>query len=731
MKVKKLKMLAGVMSAVMCVGVLPAITVRAEGYTGWKEADGKKYWYENDVKQGTEGRGKEIYDPASDAWYWLDAPDGTMATSKDVYQESDAGTWGDYVNESGVRSGKWVRYDAEGHMIKGWSTDEKGTYFFDNTFGTMAKGYATIEGKEYYFNEAAGILEKEIGEVPEYGWKTIDGQDYWYEGSVRQGYAVEDTYRGKEIFDPASNAWYWLDNVDGGKKAVNKDVYQDSEAGIWGDYVNNEGVRCGKWVRYDGNGHMVKGWCTTENGTFYFDPIYGTMAKGNAEIEGKEYYFDVNTGVCMGEVGQSQYDWRYTGSITYNDNGTIQYRDVVEYDASNNVLKKTFYCGNKSGYNEKGEYYVSSDNIDSMIVYDEYSYQYDANGEQTGETKKYYSTVCIDENTSEHKSYLWSESAYVVKNGNYVSAIGYIYDENGKVEAKSETTFNSAGEIEKDVVYRDDGAGLVLSYTRTAEFDANGNMTKLMYDYADTGSGAQNETTIYEYDANGNRVKGTTYNNGVAMYEYTYQYAGENMTLQETKNLKEGYVSSRTEYKYDADGNRIESMSYYSSTYNGNREMQPSSKTTWQYNGTEVVSERYMFTRNFDNTYKEIPYVHEVTTYVDADRKLIASYDYYNGRYTIDASGNAQFNYFDGDNWAYSYGYKYEYDANGNEVAEYSYSRKDYQKVLLKYIKYATGNVLSNPDVAGKKEEFTYSTTYDKDNKRLDYEVDYYETYSR
>ena len=56
---------------------------------GWVEENGKKYWYEKGVKQGTTGRGKEIYDPDSDAWYWLDAVQGgAMTVSKDVYQES-------------------------------------------------------------------------------------------------------------------------------------------------------------------------------------------------------------------------------------------------------------------------------------------------------------------------------------------------------------------------------------------------------------------------------------------------------------------------------------------------------------------------------------------------------------------------------------------------------------------------------------------------------------------
>ena len=118
----------------------------ASTYTGWKTVNGKKYWYENGVKQGTTGRGKEIYDPDSDAWYWLDANQGgAKAVNKDVYQESDGG--------------KWVRYDANGQMIKGWNTNENGTYYFDPITGAMAHGTVEINDKTCHFDEATGILK--------------------------------------------------------------------------------------------------------------------------------------------------------------------------------------------------------------------------------------------------------------------------------------------------------------------------------------------------------------------------------------------------------------------------------------------------------------------------------------------------------------------------------------------------------------------------------------------
>ena len=246
---------------------------------GWVEENGKKYWYEKGVKQGTTGRGKEIYDPDSDAWYWLDAVQGgAMTVNKDVYQESAAGQWADRPDGTG----KWVRYDENGHMVKGWQTTDKGTYYFDLITGAMAKGTGDIDGVPCAFDQNTGIgLDKQ--------WVTINSADYWYENGVRQG--LEG--RGKEIYDPASDAWYWLDSIDQGKKATSKDVYQESEAGQWADRADGTG----KWVRYDAQGHMIKGWSADKR--YYFDPIYGTMAKGDAVIDGRTYHFDKKTGILQ------------------------------------------------------------------------------------------------------------------------------------------------------------------------------------------------------------------------------------------------------------------------------------------------------------------------------------------------------------------------------------------------------------------------------------------------
>lgn len=125
-----------------------AATYDAPPENGWYQEypGGPWYWYENGVRQGTTGRGKEIYDPASDAWYWLDSvKNGAMAVSKDVYQDSNGG--------------KWVRYDANGHMIKGWDTNSQGTYYFDLITGAMAKDTVVIDGITCVFDYNTGILQ--------------------------------------------------------------------------------------------------------------------------------------------------------------------------------------------------------------------------------------------------------------------------------------------------------------------------------------------------------------------------------------------------------------------------------------------------------------------------------------------------------------------------------------------------------------------------------------------
>ena len=175
-------------------------------------------------------------------------------------------------------------------------------------------------------------------EVPEFGFMELDGKKYWYEEGKRQGVFgdpknIWDTEfggfeRGREIYDPVSDAWYWLDAGFEGAAALGKEVfmpyiYQEEEQ--WDDEtirVNaneaDHGMedytyeciknKMGKWIRYDENGAMLKGWVTIEGklaelypeqagNTYYYDHKTGLMAKGDIEIDGVLYHFDEENGV--------------------------------------------------------------------------------------------------------------------------------------------------------------------------------------------------------------------------------------------------------------------------------------------------------------------------------------------------------------------------------------------------------------------------------------------------
>lgn len=138
------------------------------------------------------------------------------------------------------------------------------------------------------------------------GWVTENGKRYWYDNGVK---AVS-----KEVYDPASDAWYWFDKD--GSLAVNKDVYIPSG---------------NKWVRYDNNGHMIKGEDYRYGGWYYFNPTTGAMTKGMQYVPsngGKWVYYDWTTGKMAHGEQYVNYDaqhtgWylfdRYTGAMFHGD----------------------------------------------------------------------------------------------------------------------------------------------------------------------------------------------------------------------------------------------------------------------------------------------------------------------------------------------------------------------------------------------------------------------------
>ncbi len=212
-----------------------------------------------------------------------------------------------------------------------------------------------------YVDDANSGVTAGIKGAPNYikdknlSWNDVAGKKYWYEGGYKQGtvddpksFEFEGTIRGREVADPATNQWYWLDaNADGAmadtKEVFMPYIYQDEADYLDNDdqikavaqlsnLVDNENedfagkpvadlseqvykaikahgtMEGGKWVRYTNSGDMVKGWYKVEGkdaevyteqagNVYYYDYQTGLMAKGDVTINGVEYHFDEVTGV--------------------------------------------------------------------------------------------------------------------------------------------------------------------------------------------------------------------------------------------------------------------------------------------------------------------------------------------------------------------------------------------------------------------------------------------------
>ncbi len=244
----------------------------------------------------------------------------------------------------------------------------------------------------------------------------------WYDG----------TERGKEIYDPVSDGWYWLDAVYDGAKAEGKEVFMpyiygnenelDPETKADLAYESNtaeENIEhaklgyqikmamlngTGKWVRYDENGKMLKGWVRIEGAleekypgqagnVYYYDRRTGVMAKGIVEIDGKHYEFDRTFGTLIGETSEptdeeaeatkttdeeaeatktTYYDWFMKSVETTTPEGIVTDKYEFEKDERGRTIKSVFYstlCSlDKDGSKHDYEKPDKPDEIEDIFV---------------------------------------------------------------------------------------------------------------------------------------------------------------------------------------------------------------------------------------------------------------------------------------------------------------------------------------------------------------------------
>jgi hypothetical protein len=248
------------------------------------------------------------------------------------------------------------------------------------------------------------------------------------------------------------------------------------------------------------------------------------------------------------------------------------------------------------------------------------------------------------------------------QSGEYNSTNLTVYDEDGRVLSTSSdstdyhestvNTYDDLGRITK-MVYRTsysyDGETSTGGYTTTYTYNKWG----LLEEQVETGAADDITTWTYTYDDRGNTVKEVySYNGGTTVYTYEFDEAG---LLRAASTVGDDYAN-RTEYEYDANGNRTKALG---GIVNGS---EPSYVTemTYDADGNMVKS---VYTSDGGD------YVSTTLYEYDAEGRNTRTvydtpYGYSEYDTVYDAAGNVLRSEYKGEN--YSSVTLYEYDAMGN-----------------------------------------------------------------
>lgn len=228
-------------------------------------------------------------------------------------------------------------------------------------------------------------------------------------------------------------------------------------------------------------------------------------------------------------------------SAEYQSAGGSSSINYFMNDILGQTVRQHSVTGSSTGYS----YYDDMRNISEILSWDREGnlqsksvYSYDENGDSLGYTNYYWSDV--DGSMTEYSydsNYLRQSRKTYDEAGNLLTRSEPEYDEDGNM--LREITYSADGTVTEQTDYTYDSDGNMLEY-RTTFFEEDGGKQVIIIDgnydirssitYDANGTVTSVYTYAYEYDANGNVIKQSAYQeDGKLLYwnEYTYNENGE------------------------------------------------------------------------------------------------------------------------------------------------------------------------------------------------------------
>ena len=532
-----------------------------------------------------------------------------------------------------------------------------------------------------------------------YHWETgTDGKSYWFEDGLKQGTYTDEKgvlgdgeIRGREIYDPSSDGWYWLDACYDGAKAVNKEVWMPyifSNENSWKS--NSEIVAAnaaasgsmasqvidaiadgsGKWVRYDENGKMIKGWYTVptdstlyesqRGNTYYYDESTGLMAKGELTLDGITYKFDTTTGALISGKSAKN-EWRVlegtTTLLTAKNlkNTNEAGKELLTFDSNDVLTKRQVWDYAK---NSSGVYYNN--------LYTEYGY--DSKGFVTHkEVHNYDSTTGaeVDAYDYTYETYTKIENNISITDTRITKEM---YCQNGYAVTTTTYTYGAAG---KDLLYS------------VIKKDSSGNETSKQ---------------IYVYNSDGVLTKIEEYENGTLKDVINYLYNTDGTLSSTNTQLPTGSYTAQTTYLYNTDGKKT--YECYWKSVSGS--LQKSAECNFVYeNGNLKQLNRYNYN---DDGYTKVWDSEDNYTYTSSG--LVASmHSWYRN-----SSGSK----------VYKTGYYNTYDGAGNKTETIFYTASSNGTQTVDHTeKYTVINFPESPEIGDKIQAQVISKWYNSSNVQI------------
>lgn len=179
--------------------------------------------------------------------------------------------------------------------------------------------------------------------IPANTWRTINGQNYYYQNYVKQ----------KNNWINDGNGWYYMNGEGlaskGWLNVSGKDYYLEDATGkmITGWKQDN-----GSWYHFGESGELSRGWIE-DNGSRYYSNNQGVMQTGWLDDNGNRYFLENNGLMARGWTNQNG-QWYYLDSNGILSKGWINDNGSWYYSNSDGVMQTGWLDEGGSRYFLKG-----------------------------------------------------------------------------------------------------------------------------------------------------------------------------------------------------------------------------------------------------------------------------------------------------------------------------------------------------------------------------------------